>query len=171
MDLTDRENGPNRVNGLNRVNSPNRANAPVLFREVQKMNQIGSGSLLQFLPFMVWGLPATLTRKAFRRQSCSWLDNASFIFRIRDSFPSFFLFNKAGYWSQEGRAICSFSSFLSFFETFPFETIRNYEIKTYNPIRDYGGWGIRYGSKVKTYTVAGNKGLLFEFIDGKKVNN
>jgi hypothetical protein len=41
----------------------------------------------------------------------------------------------------------------------------------YNPIRDYGGWGIWYGrgSKGNAYNVSGNKGVLLTTCDGAKV--
>jgi hypothetical protein len=44
-------------------------------------------------------------------------------------------------------------------------------IRTYKPILEYGGWGIRYGVKNKgmAFTVGGNKGLQLELNDGKKI--
>ena len=50
------------------------------------------------------------------------------------------------------------------------EDILRYEVKKYNPLKDYGGWGIRLGSfgKGKAYNVSGNMGVLFEFKNGKK---
>ena len=50
---------------------------------------------------------------------------------------------------------------------FPFETIQDAESCKYNPIRDYGGWGIRYGTKRKAYNVSGNVGVLIRFYNGK----
>lgn len=49
---------------------------------------------------------------------------------------------------------------------FPFESIQTAESCKYNPIRDYGGWGIRYGFKGKAYNVSGNKGILIKFSEG-----
>jgi hypothetical protein len=50
------------------------------------------------------------------------------------------------------------------------EDIVKVEVKKYNPIRDYGGWGIRLGSSSKgtAYNVSGNLGALFEMRNGKK---
>lgn len=43
-------------------------------------------------------------------------------------------------------------------------------IRTYNPLREYGGWGIRYGGKKgKAYNVRGNMGLQLELSNGKKI--
>ena len=48
--------------------------------------------------------------------------------------------------------------------------IARFEVKKYNPIMDYGGWGIRLGSTKKgnAYNVKGNMGVLFEFKNGKR---
>ena len=41
------------------------------------------------------------------------------------------------------------------------------EASTYSLLKDYGGWGIRYGRKGKAYNVSGNKGVLLTLADGK----
>lgn len=42
-------------------------------------------------------------------------------------------------------------------------------IRKYAPIREYGGWGIRYSlfGKGKAYNISGNYGLQLKFKDGK----
>ena len=52
---------------------------------------------------------------------------------------------------------------------FDFESIQKAEVSTYSPLKDYGGWGIRYGRKGKAYNVSGNKGVLLTLRDGKNV--
>ncbi len=51
----------------------------------------------------------------------------------------------------------------------PYESIASYQAKTYHPIRDYGGWGIRWGREGKAYIVGGNQGLQLLLNDGKKL--
>jgi hypothetical protein len=48
--------------------------------------------------------------------------------------------------------------------------IVHYEVKKYSPLKDYGGWGIRYGSAKngRAYNVSGNQGVLFELKNGKR---
>jgi hypothetical protein len=43
--------------------------------------------------------------------------------------------------------------------------------RQYKPLREYGGWGIRYGlgGKGKAYNVSGNKGVQLIFKNGKKL--
>ena len=51
----------------------------------------------------------------------------------------------------------------------PFNTIKNYEIRKYRPIWEYGGWGIRFNRDGKAYTVKGTIGLQIELINGEKI--
>jgi hypothetical protein len=52
----------------------------------------------------------------------------------------------------------------------PYEDIRTAEARTYRPIMEYGGWGIRYSRKNgKAYNVSGNRGVQLELVNGKRV--
>jgi len=53
--------------------------------------------------------------------------------------------------------------------TVPWSEIGNAYVRTYRPIVEYGGWGIRYGLRGKAYNVSGNQGLQLELKNGKKV--
>lgn len=62
------------------------------------------------------------------------------------------------------------------FRFFPFQIkhqsinwddIVKYEVITYSPILDYGGWGVRSGKNGKAFNVAGNKGLLLFLKSGR----
>ncbi len=44
-----------------------------------------------------------------------------------------------------------------------FSEIEKAEVIQYNPIMDYGGWGIRYGIKGKAFNIRGNRGLKLTF--------
>jgi hypothetical protein len=47
--------------------------------------------------------------------------------------------------------------------------IQRWEVRTYRPIREYGGWGIRYGRKGKAFNVSGNRGVQLELANGKRL--
>lgn len=49
----------------------------------------------------------------------------------------------------------------------PLHTIRNYERITYSPIRDYGGWGIRWGFHGRAFNMSGNEGVQLHFYNKK----
>jgi hypothetical protein len=53
----------------------------------------------------------------------------------------------------------------------PLEQIQCWEARTYRPIREYGGWGIRVGlfGRGSAYNVSGNRGVQLTFSDGKRL--
>ena len=53
------------------------------------------------------------------------------------------------------------------FRTLAWEEIEHAEVLKYDPIRDYGGWGIRYGKKGKALNVSGKMGLKLDLKNGK----
>jgi len=63
-----------------------------------------------------------------------------------------------------------FKPFQKKFKTIRKEDIDTFEVKKYNPLLEYGGWGIRTGSfrKGTAYNVSGNMGALFVMKNGKK---
>jgi hypothetical protein len=54
---------------------------------------------------------------------------------------------------------------------YPWTDIREARIRSYSPIREYGGWGIRYGlgGRGMAYNVAGNQGLQLVFNNGRRL--
>jgi len=54
-------------------------------------------------------------------------------------------------------------------QVIPYEHIKTCEVRKYHPIREYGGWGIRYGRKGKAYNVSGNLGVQLELAQGKSL--
>jgi hypothetical protein len=43
------------------------------------------------------------------------------------------------------------------------------EARTYSPIREYGGWGLRLGPRGWAYNVSGNRGVELTLASGKHV--
>lgn len=52
---------------------------------------------------------------------------------------------------------------------FPFSDIGQHSVRTYRPIVEFGGWGIKRGSGGLAYNVSGNKGLQLVLKDGKRI--
>jgi len=52
---------------------------------------------------------------------------------------------------------------------FHFSDIREYSVRTYRPVMEYGGWGIKRGTGGLAYNVSGNKGLQLVLKDGRKI--
>jgi hypothetical protein len=93
-----------------------------------------------FAVFLIWGLVFFLFEK-------TKLITAIYKKEIRLRFPPFFYKEK----------------------TIPIKLIQKMEVRKYNPITEYGGWGLRYGLRGKAYNVKGNMGLQIQFINGKKL--
>lgn len=83
-------------------------------------------------------------------------------------FPLFFHSLKLVTEVREDGLYVRFYPLHSSFRNFPFESIWNFEALTYSPIRDYGGWGIRCGPKGDAYNTSGNRGVLFELVEGNR---
>lgn len=49
------------------------------------------------------------------------------------------------------------------------QEIKSIESRTYSPIREFGGWGIRYGFHGKAYNVSGNQGIQVETHGGARL--
>jgi hypothetical protein len=47
------------------------------------------------------------------------------------------------------------------------EKLKKHSVRTYDPIGEYGGWGIKWGSGGRAYNVSGNRGVQLEFTDHK----
>lgn len=56
------------------------------------------------------------------------------------------------------------------FKKYPFDTIEQVYIRKYNPIFEYGGWGLRYSFKNgKAFNISGNMGIQIIFKNHSKL--
>lgn len=51
----------------------------------------------------------------------------------------------------------------------PFESLSAISLQTYDPLTDYGGWGLKWGTKGWSYSVYGDDCLLLTFKDGHQL--
>ena len=52
----------------------------------------------------------------------------------------------------------------------PFVDVVRFEARTYEPVREYGGWGIMgWSHKRVAYNVSGNEGVELELVSGQRV--
>ena len=49
------------------------------------------------------------------------------------------------------------------------EEIARFETRTYRPVAEYGGWGIKGSNKNKAYNISGNVGLQLYLKNGRKI--
>jgi hypothetical protein len=62
-----------------------------------------------------------------------------------------------------------FEPFHRHVRTIPWTEVNRAFVRTYRPIIEYGGWGIRFGMKGRAYNVSGNEGLQLELKNGRRV--
>lgn len=55
------------------------------------------------------------------------------------------------------------------FRRIDWDEVETSEVVTYNPVRDYGGWGVKSGKKGKAFNVCGDKGLALHLKKGKNI--
>lgn len=55
------------------------------------------------------------------------------------------------------------------FKYYSWSSLRKICVRTYAPLAEYGGWGIRFGSNGRAYNVSGKIGLQLEFNDNEKL--
>ena len=51
----------------------------------------------------------------------------------------------------------------------PYDSISSAEVRTIRPIRDFGGWGVRYRKGAKGYLARGNQAVWFSMRDGRDI--
>lgn len=51
----------------------------------------------------------------------------------------------------------------------PIDGIWQMYVREYSPLKEYGGWGIRYGLSGKCYNISGRMGLQIKLKNGKKL--
>ncbi|MBN2245299.1 MAG: hypothetical protein JW755_05600 [Candidatus Aminicenantes bacterium] len=84
-------------------------------------------------------------------------------------FPIFFFSVKLSTEVRHDGLYIRFFPFHHEFRTLPFEAIKQYAVRDYSPLREYGGYGIRYGSSGKAYNVSGKRGVQLELVSGRKI--
>ena len=62
-----------------------------------------------------------------------------------------------------------FSPFHLKFYVIKMDEIESFKAIEYSPLKEYGGWGIKYGFKGKAYNVSGNKGVKIFLKNGSNI--
>jgi hypothetical protein len=81
------------------------------------------------------------------------------------SFYFFILETKV---NEKGIEVRFFPFHFSFI-TISWDQLEKVELRQYNPLKEYGGWGLRYGSRGKAYNVSGNIGVQLFFKNGNSL--
>lgn len=145
------------------------AGEQILFRERQHFRQIWLWVVVLGVAAIFWSgfVAQVLLGNSFGSKPASDVQLSMLFGLMGIGLPLFFYRMSLTTVVQPGELQVRFWPFVLRPVRIPLHTLRNYERITYNPIRDYGGWGIRWGMKGKAYNVSGNEGVLLHFYDKK----
>ena len=145
----------------------------VVFREVQTFRQVWIWVIVVALASLMWytlvqqlllGSPVGENPMPDLVLVIFWL-----VFGI--GLPALFVFSRLVTEVRNDGIYIRYIPFHRSFRRIGFEQLRRYEVRTYRPLAEYGGWGIRYGFKGKgrAYNVSGNRGVQIELSNGKRL--
>lgn len=142
----------------------------VLFREVQRFRQWWLWLVVALGPLTVWYSTYRRFVLGERTGTRQLSDNPQLLLWVLIGIGLPLLFYSARLVTEvrsDGLYLRFFPFHWSFLR-FPVDSIKHSEARTYSPIGEYGGWGIRYGWNGKAYNVSGNQGIQFELHNGKR---
>jgi uncharacterized membrane protein YhdT len=145
----------------------------VVFQETQKQNQ----KWTWFLVLMILGLvifafiQQVLFHKPFGTHPVpDWA--FLFLFLLPVLFILFLMRTELRTTINEKGISFSYRPFFKKEKVIQWSEIKNCYIRIYNPVKEYGGWGIRPALKRKqgkAYNVSGNKGIQVELVGGELI--
>jgi len=141
-----------------------------VFEEVQRFNQPWL-LLVLFIPVVVfiWGFVQQIIMKVpfGNNPAPDWFFLILFAF-LGGLIFLFFKMRLITRIDKSGIAY-RFTPFYNKEKMINWSEVSRVEVTRYNPLKEYGGWGIRYGRKGKALNVRGNYGMMIEFHGGKNL--
>ncbi|MHC4556158.1 MAG: DUF6141 family protein [Planctomycetota bacterium] len=148
-------------------------NSVLIYREEQKF-----AAWLCWLVYISMGLAVWISafalKKEFSGQSEPGTWGTLFAVIVGIGVPiaiaALFLFLKLETEVRSDGIYIRYLPFQIHFKRFAPEDLSEYYARQYKPIREYGGWGIRYSLRNgKAYNTSGNKGVQLVFKSGKRL--
>jgi hypothetical protein len=143
----------------------------VIFHEVQRFRQAWLWAFLTAISLLAiyavilqlaWGKP-------FGNNPAPNIILTAIVAIFGVAFPVFFYLMKLTTEVHSDGLYFRFFPLHRSFHRIPWEDIKEYGVRTYSALRDYGGWGIRYGREGKAYNVSGNAGVQLKLHNGDMI--
>ena len=146
-------------------------NSETFFKEEQKFRQpwlIMVVILVSIMPWISLVVQIILGHKFGNNPAPNWMIHLIWLL-FGVGFPVFFYSIKLITEVRNNGIYLRFFPIHRKFKFFSFDDIESFKEREYRPIREYGGWGIRYGFGGMAYNVYGNKGIQLEMKSKKKI--
>lgn len=144
--------------------------SPILFREEQRWRDV------VWVMVLVFGLAATQWFAFFRQivQGVPFGSNPGsdglvivFWLLFGIGMPLFFLFLRLVVEVHPDTVVIRYAPLTT--RAIPLRDIATVDARTYQPLREFGGWGIRgWGGRI-AYNISGDRGVELTLVDGRRV--
>jgi hypothetical protein len=142
-----------------------------VYREVQKFEQFWIWLIVLGIAALMWyaAVQQLLMHRPFGDRPMPDIMMIIFWLVFGIGLPTLFIYARLITEVRIDGIYLRFIPFQGKFQKIAFEELKGFEAREYRPIMEYGGWGIRFGSKGKAYIVSGNRGVQLEFTNGKRL--
>ena len=126
--------------------------------------------LLPIISLLIWGfIQQVFLNLPFGNKPMSNVGLSIFVILFTAISTVFLLSKMETFITEEGIYVKYFPLLLKT-KFYSWDNIQAAYIRKYSPMREFGGWGVKYSfGSGKVYNVYGNRGLQLIFQDGKKI--
>ena len=142
-----------------------------IYHEVQRFRQVWLWAVVLAITWLQWyaAVEQFLFKRPFGDNPMPDIPLAIYWVIFGIGLPVLLFFSQLIIEVRDDGIYFRFSPFHRTFRRIAFAEIRQCEARTYQPLRDYGGWGIRVRCKGKAYNVCGNQGVQIELLNGDRL--
>ena len=142
-----------------------------IYREVQQFRQVWIWVIVSALSGLVWytAVMQLLLHRPLGSSPMPVILLVIFLLIFGIGLPALFFFSRLVTELRDDGIYIRFFPFHRSSHRIAFTEVKHYEVRTYHPIREYGGHGIRYGSNGKAYNVSGDRGVQIELLNGERL--
>ena len=139
--------------------------------EVQQFRQVWIWAIVSALAGLVWyaAVRQLLLHRPFGGIPMPVIPLVIFWFIFGIGLPALFFFARLVTKVRDDGIYICFFPFHWAFRRIAFTEVKQSKVRTYRPIREFGGWGIRYGRTGKAYNVSGDRGVEIELSNGNRL--
>ena len=142
-----------------------------MYREVQQFRQVWIWIIVSALAGLVWyaAVMQLLLHRPLGGSPTTDILSVIFWLIFGIGLPALFFFSRLVTEVRDDGIYIRFFPFHRTSHRIAFTEVKHYEARTYRPIREYGGYGIRYGSNGRAYNVSGDRGVQIELLNGERL--